>query len=813
MTGSTAARRAVSRWSLRLLRREWRQQLLVICLITTATGVSLLAAIVAYQTASSRDAEFGSAESRLEFQVSEPDALAPYVDAARDWFGTIEVIDHREVPVPGSTEGVELRSQAIDGVYGSPMLALRSGRYPESADEVALTDDVAALLGVGVGDESTLGNLPREVVGTVENPHDLEDEFALVAGLGSEGPGAITILTGADEERLRSFRPPVEPGSGFFDSRGTTEKVTAALLVFVVSTVAMLLVSLVAGAAFITLAHRRMRQLGMLAAVGASPRHIRTAMLANGAAVGAVAAIGGIALALGAWVATASALEPSAHHRIDRWDLPLWLIAGSAAIAVATATIAAWWPARSVSRVPITEALAARPPRPTRVHRSVLLALLLLVGGVAGLAFGIDPSSDSATPLLFIPGLVASVAAVVLLASPALRAAAAFAGGLPIAMRLSLRDLTRFRSRSGAALGAISLGLAIAVSVVVIAAAAAPRAENGNMSARQMIVWTSDRGGLDVAETTAAEIGPLEDVVDRMARGLDGATVVPLDVATDAAHVETQGLERVLPAAVLGRRVNENTLRDSGRIYVATPELLAHLEIDPDAIPPTSILLTPQQEAAYITGDLDDARFRSEPVPGDRVEHVDTSDYSSVPRTLITAAGLEAAGLAPMRAGWLIEAPRAIDESRIAEVRTMAADAGLLVETRDEKPGLVTVRTAASAAGVLLALGILAMTLGLLRGDAVHDLRTLAATGATSRDRRALSASTAAVLATLGVLLGITSAYVMMLASYWPATERLSNVPVVHLVAIAVGFPLLATATSWALGGGSMTGIGRSSVD
>ncbi|MGH2840502.1 MAG: hypothetical protein ACRDKY_06715, partial [Solirubrobacteraceae bacterium] len=54
------------------------------------------------------------------------------------------------------------------------------------------------------------------------------------------------------------------------------------------------------------------------------------------------------------------------------------------------------------------------------------------------------------------------------------------------------------------------------------------------------------------------------------------------------------------------------------------------------------------------------------------------------------------------------------------------------------------------------------MTVGLIRGESAGDLRTLTATGATSRIRRTLTAATAAALA----LLGIAGAYLVLTATY-----------------------------------------------
>ena len=295
---------------------------------------------------------------------------------------------------------------------------------------------------------------------------------------------------------------------------------------FVVAAVAMVLVCLVAGASFATLAHRRMRQLGLLAAAGATPRHLRRAMVANGTAVGLTAAVAGTGAGLLAWLASASALEPAAAHRIDPWNIPLWLPVAGIGLAVATATVAAWWPARAVARMPIVDAVAARPPAPRRVHRSLVAAVALLVFGVLAIGAGIDPNTEAMTPIFFISGIVALPVAVLLASAPVLRAVARLAARLPVGTRLAVRDLARFESRSAAALGAITLALGIAVSVVVVAAANVPDADEGNLRDDQLVVWSkspSAFGGLQVPELSAAEVARLEADVDEIAALAPGA--------------------------------------------------------------------------------------------------------------------------------------------------------------------------------------------------------------------------------------------------------------------------------------------------
>ena len=800
--GSRFARRALRRWSWRLYRREWRQQVLVVVLITSAVAVSVYGATAAYNLAPSRDAEFGSANHRFENAVARPE------DIARLHRRSPGVVRHDRGHRPPSGAGSRFdrcRRAPLDRarrpVLGSDALGRR---WPPaelgSGDRV--TDGVAADLDVGLGDRIQLGRDSYDVVGRVENPADLDDEFALVLPAG-QTPESITLLVDADLEHADGFRPSVVPGQGFIESR-VSERTTAAVIVFVVATVAMLLVCLVAGASFATIAHRRMRQLGLLAAAGATPRHLRRAMVANGTAVGFTAAVVGTVAGLAAWLGSASSLESAAGQRIDVWSIPLWLPVAGIVLAVATATVAAWWPARAVARMPIIDAVAARPPVPRRVHRSLVAAAAVFAYGVLAVGAGIDPDSQSMSPVFFISGIIALTLAVLLACAPVLRAAARLAGRLPVGTRLAVRDLARFEARSAAALGAITIALGIAVSVVVVAGANVPGTDEGNLLSDQMIVWTHSPnafGGLQVPEVSDADAARWEAGVAAIVDLAPGARLVPLDVAVDATNPEVAAGQRLLNNAVLGRPIDEHTIRDSGRVFIATPELLDYLSIDAGQQPPGNLLLTNQSGEVYVTGNLTNPVFVRNPVPAEHVAHIDVPDISSGPRTLMTQAGLEAAGLEATRAGWLLDLDDPLTADQLARARDLADEAGLAIEVRDAHGGLTTIRHAATAAGVLLALSILAMTAGLLRGESRHELRTLRAVGATRRIRRAITASTCAVLALAGAALAVVIAYAAVLAGYWPHTERLAPVPITHLVTLTVGLPLLAGALAWMLGG------------
>jgi putative ABC transport system permease protein len=812
--GGVAARRAVVRWGWRLFQRDWRQQLLVLALLTVAVAAAIFSVSAAYNLVPSADARFGTANHRLELEGSEPRRLDAAISAVTAWFGTAQVIGHRPVPVPGSVETVELRAQDPHGAYGGPMLRLREGRYPAAVGEVAVTDAVAATFQVGVGGTLALDRHARTVVGIVENPGDLDDEFALVSGWQPDPPESVTILVQASHERATTL-----PGGfgGRLESRpachagllcltpGQSEKATAAAGVLIFATVVLLLVALIAAAGFVVVAQRRLRQLGMLAAVGAAQKHLRLVLLANGATVGAIAAVAGTAIALLGWAALAPRLETAAGHRMDRFDLPWWLIGVGMLLAVVTATAAAWWPARAAARIPVTLALSARPPRPKPAHRSAVAAGLLVLIGVTCLAVGIDPGRDTANPLLVIIGTVAVVLAIPLASPLAIRVLAAAAARSPIAARLALRDLARYQARSGAALAAISLALGIAMAAVIAAAAAEHTAGEGNLSDRQLLFRIGDTEPFLIPERTPAELARLRSEVDRLAATLDHPAVVALDAAVNPTDREGRGGRVLRPAVKLGRRIGEHTLRDVAFLYVATPELLGHLGLDPASIEPDTDVLTAH------TGDLQFANLSNggQANAGPRVEPIDLPAHTSAPTSLITTNGLRRGGWRPAPAGWLVEARNPPSGAQLAQARQVAADAGMTVETRDEQTELTAVRSGATAAGMLLALGILAMTVGLIRGEAAGDLRTLTATGATSTTRRNLTAATGGALALLGVLLGTIGAYLALIAGYHDDLGALSRVPVGHLTVILVGLPVTAAAAGWVLAGREPAALAR----
>ena len=789
-----AARRAVIRWAARLVRREWRQQALVLGLLSLAVAAAIAVAASAYNLApASGNAEMGSVNHVIGLQVADEASMDSNLAAATDWFGTIEVIGRRYVTAPGVFEPVQYRAQDPEGLYSGPMLDLDDGRYPASPAEVAITNGVADLFDVEVGSSFALDGTHRTVVGIVENPSNLDDEFALVAPASAELPDDVMILVDSTDQRVDAFRPP-SSNDRAVGIRPANEGMIAALGVFAAATVVLLLVALVAAASFVVVAQRRQRQLGMLAAIGATTKHLRLVMVANGAVIGAVAAVVGAVAGFGSWFVIAPRLETSVGHRIDRLNVPWWVVLVGMALAVVFATAAGWWPARAVARTSVVRALSGRPSPPAPVHRSAATSVALLVVGLGCLAFAGDIADEESVQwsnfLLVAAGVVATVAGVLLAGPLAIRALARVGARLPVAMRLALRDLARYQSRSGAALAAVTLVVGIPAAIAISATAAAEAPDEGNLAGNQVLVRAVDYGGPFVPEPGPAE--GLEDHVDAIAATLGDPTVASLDVARDPGVVPDGSYEGQI-AITLGVRSGDGW-RDLSLVYVATSEVLAA----DDAGAGVDVLTTETGDLHYFGLSSEASQAERSPEVVANVQPIEPR-YSSLPGTFVTPEAMAARGWVAVSSGqWLIETSGPIEPDQLRTISDIAAEAGLTVETRDSRAALGTLRWGGTVAGTVLALAILAMTVGLLRGEAANDLRTLTAMGATSTSRRTLTAATAAGLALLGALLGTAGAYAALTAT---SSGALSLTLAGHLAALAIGTPLIAAMGGWLLAG------------
>jgi putative ABC transport system permease protein len=790
VSGGGAGRRVVTRWAWRLLRREWRQQLLVLILLAMTVAAAAFGVAAADNLASLPSPQFGSASYLLQFAGPQRTMTAD-ITAARKAFGTVQVIGRQFVSIPGSAQTIEFRALNPHGPYSGPMLALIHGHYPSGAGQVALTSGVAQTLQARIGSVLSLPGHHQRVTGIVENPSDLADQFALVPPSAAGTAQGVTVLLDASPPAFSAFRDGFH-GQLVWQARGANTQGAVAAGALGAVTVLMVLVSLVAAAAFAVIAARRQRQLGMLAAIGATRRQLRMVMVATGALVGIIAAITGASIGLAAWFVTAPHLEAFAGHRIDRLAVPWYLVAAGMLLAILTAAGAAWWPARAASRVPVVNALSARPLKPRPAHRTAVIGLLLIVLALACLAL----ANQSSGPLIIF-GALAMALGISFTSPLSIRALTTAGRRAPVAVRLALRDLARYQARSAAALAAISLAVGIAVAIMVSLAVATNAANAGNLPDNQMEVWIGQPGDNQLVPVrTPAELSALTAAAHRIAGSLSGAAVIPLDMPVNLASKPQAGAQQPVVSlnAPEGQATGRNAVYRSVALYVATPAVLRLLGINPATMRPSTSILTvqPGQDVLTTITTITDAA---------NVQRINAPDYSSEPTSLITANGLRHEHWSQIPSGWMIESTRPLRPAQIAAARDVAARAGLVIESRDTQASLATITAVATAAGGLIALGVLAMVVGLIRAEAAGDVRTLTAIGAAGTTRRTLTATTAGTLALLGALLGSGAAYLTLAAGHRSDISVLGRVPVLDLAITIAGVPVAAALAGWILAG------------
>jgi putative ABC transport system permease protein len=825
--GGLPARRAVIRWAWRMFRREWRQQLLVLALIIVAVGATTLGAAVATNTPPPANAGFGTATDMATFPGGGP-KVASQIAALQHRFGRVDVIENRTVAVPGSINTYDLRAQNPHGPFGPPMLSLVAGHYPADPGQVAVTSGVASTFDLRVGDLWHQGGKTRQVVGIVENPQSLLDEFALVVPGQVAAPTQVTALFDAPGVRPASLGPNVQS----VQSASAGNLFNPETIVLALATVGMILIALVAVGGFTVLAQRRLRSLGMLGALGATDRNIRLVVRINGVLVGVVGALAGAVLGLAAWLAYRPSLESSSHHVIGPFQLPWNVIGPAMALAVIATYFAAARPARSITRIPIVAALAGRPAPPKRVHRSAVPGVVLIVISAASFWYTGKQSGGGGAPELVL-GFVTLVAAVMLLSPFGLVVLARLGRRAPIAVRLALRDLVRYRARSGSALAAISLGVLIAVLVCVLTAQRYGNVldyAGPNLASNQVIVYTNNGQGPGGPNNGSSGTAPQSEqsmaaVADGIAAALGSHDVVALD-QTGATLVH----------AAAGRSW-------SGPVYVATPQLLQAFGIKASQVDPAADILTArpglsgisQMQLTYAKGPQDNIGPGGGNGPGNGpqtypcpagsclanpvIQQVSAlPSGTSAPNTVITEHAIHQLGLqsTTATAGWLIQTPNPPTAAQITNARLTAAAAGLTIETKSSAPSSAEILNWATLFGIALALGILAMSIGLIRSETARDLRTLAATGASSLTRRNLTAATAGALALLGAVLGTVAAYVAAIAyasdNPLDGLSELSSVPTKNLLIILIGMPLVAVVGGWLLAGREPADLGHQPI-
>jgi putative ABC transport system permease protein len=395
-----------------------------------------------------------------------------------------------------------------------------------------------------------------------------------------------------------------------------------------------------------------------------------------------------------------------------------------------------------------------------------------------------------------------------------------------------MRDLARFQARSGAALAAAGLAIGIAATIAIDAAAqqaADHTLSGGNLPTNQLIVWLSGNpnnpagpgggvvavgeGGGATAGPSAAAIASARHTASSIAQQLHARNNVELDAAVDRSSDLPAGMPPGANQAILLRPITEHG--HHGWTLVTTPLVATTSVLDfygiPDADARSSAdILSARTDLSHSqlgTG------FKGGVAPA--TVHVVTKlpNYTSAPNTLVTEKAMTTYGLTTQPVGWLLQTARPLTPAQITAARHLAAAGGITVETRNSGDhSTQRLREYATITGLLVALGVLAMTVGLIRSETANDLRVLAAAGASGRTRRTLTAATAAALAILGAILGTAGAYLALIAWHWHDLSYLDHPPYRELATLILGLPIVAFIGGW-LFGRAPVAIARRPID
>jgi predicted lysophospholipase L1 biosynthesis ABC-type transport system permease subunit len=261
---------------------------------------------------------------------------------------------------------------------------------------------------------------------------------------------------------------------------GSFEQANVFMLVFLPTVAA---AALTAAAAIAVGARRQLRELGLLAAVGADRRQLGQVVLLQGAGLGLVGGLAGIPLGLAVTWAAFPVMRTWLNPVVDEQGasiVPRFSVIGRdigwvVAFTVTVALLMSLRPAFGAAKVPVVAALAGRrPPRPARPWLAATGVAVALLGLVLQTAAAYVDSRGVLLPvqveLLFlgtfqgIPSpLVWTLAGVAMLTPATVALAGRAAPQRPAALRLAARDAARHPGRSAPAVAAVAAGLGVLV--------------------------------------------------------------------------------------------------------------------------------------------------------------------------------------------------------------------------------------------------------------------------------------------------------------------------------------------------------------
>ncbi|MBK5269073.1 MAG: ABC transporter permease [Acidimicrobiia bacterium] len=240
------------------------------------------------------------------------------------------------------------------------------------------------------------------------------------------------------------------------------------------SAVVLVEVAFITGAAFAAGTRRRLREIGLMGANGASEKQVRTAVLGEALTIGSLGATLGVLLGIGVLVLGRPLLQRFVSRVMVGVGVSVTDVVGPVVVALVSVLLAVWIPARTASKVPITTALQGR--MPVLAPRKWIVPVGAGCSALGVLLISVSLASESwlANGLVGV-GAAFLVGGVALTASPILALVSKMADRVPAASRLVLRDSGRNRTRSAVAVAAVMVILLAPIIAMVVATTTAKK--------------------------------------------------------------------------------------------------------------------------------------------------------------------------------------------------------------------------------------------------------------------------------------------------------------------------------------------------
>jgi putative ABC transport system permease protein len=429
---------------------------------------------------------------------------------------------------------------------------LKDGRYPTSADEIAVDKRTAATAKLTIGQ-------PVVLLGKDDTRHT----YTLV-GTYQQGTNTMSLsgydhvgLTPEAFQALQPERPPYQvvatAAAGFTQQqvvdnvrkavgdKGFTiqsgEELTKEALArvesqageFTTLLLAFALIALVVAAmviynTFTILVAQRTRELALMRCVGASRAQVFRGVLAEALVMGLTASVIGLFGGIGVSALLQRVIFSFGGAGEGEVYLPVSVTTVVAAFAVGTlvTVLAAVLPARKATRVAPVAALRSQPDSGEEVARTgvvrVLTAVLFAVIGIGAIVFGMSVDDEETAMLVSGSGTMALLAAVLVLGPLLVGPVNRVLGALPRALfgvpaKLASANAGRNPKRTAATTAALMIGVTI-VALVTVVANSAKETANAQIDERMPADYTVTSSVYDrsLPEELATQLAAVPEV-------------------------------------------------------------------------------------------------------------------------------------------------------------------------------------------------------------------------------------------------------------------------------------------------------------